>query len=119
MLKERENEKRKKENSRQNLSRMQRQHADILIPLLLPLQLRRQVPQHLVQRRLAGGISAKPVLEVAEIDRAAAVGGDEDELRRNRGGGKVEEGLGANDGADGVGVQVGGELSVCAGGERG
>lgn len=84
---------------------MHRQHTALLPDAASALQLGGHVPQHLVQRRLAGAVRAEAVFVVAEQRRAAAVGRDENDLRgRSHRGGEIEQRLRAEDGSDRVGV---------------
>jgi hypothetical protein len=71
---------------------------------LLPLQLGRHMPQHLVQGGLARCIRAKAIFVVTEQGRTAAVGGYEDDFLWWIGGRGVENGLRADDGPDCVGM---------------
>jgi len=69
-----------------------------------PLQLSRHVAECLVQGGFAGGVDGEAILFGSEMLCAAAVAGDEYEGFDGDVG--AEEGLGCDDGSDGVGLEV-------------
>lgn len=65
---------------------MHGQHAAFIPDAALALQLGSHVPQHLVERGLAGTIRTKAIFMVTKQSRAATIGRDEDQLGwRSRG----------------------------------
>ena len=74
------------------------------------------MPQGLIERGFRGGIGGEAVLEVSKLLRGARVGGDEGQAGDCRGEGGFEQGLRGQDGADGVGVEVQGEVLEGPGG---